>query len=115
MPFFWYSKQLLAPHYSPEISMLINRQSPVLFPRLPPLPKLLCMRQAREANRYLLSLLEKPLENGREFSVVRGQEDTELYRYAAAVYHDAALSPPPKKEHVLTLLVWPNGKKEIWF
>eukprot|EP00904_Undaria_pinnatifida_P013971 jgi/Undpi1/9704/HiC_scaffold_27.g12160.m1 len=35
---------------------------------------------AREANRYLLSLLEKPLASGRTFPVVRGQEDTDLYR-----------------------------------
>ncbi|CAN0079214.1 unnamed protein product [Laminaria digitata] len=41
---------------------------------------------AREANRYILSLLSRPLEGGREFPVVRGQEDTDLFRDDG--YHD---------------------------
>ncbi|CAN0272884.1 unnamed protein product [Ectocarpus sp. 8 AP-2014] len=35
---------------------------------------------AQKANRYFRGLVEKPLERGREFPVVRVQEDTELFR-----------------------------------
>lgn len=37
-------------------------------------------RQAQKANRYFRGLVESPLERGREFPVVRVQEDTELFR-----------------------------------
>ena len=38
------------------------------------------LRQAQKANRYFRGLVESSLEPGREFPVVRVQEDTELFR-----------------------------------
>lgn len=62
--------------FQPNLHVITVKPLSAHFARMIPM----CVVQAREANRYLLSLLERPLANGREFPVVRGQEDTELYR-----------------------------------
>ncbi|CAM9817565.1 unnamed protein product [Discosporangium mesarthrocarpum] len=64
----------------PDTSLLVPREVVRELDRLKTHPNQQLSKAARDANRFIVNLMNSPTSPGRKLSLVRGQEDTELFR-----------------------------------